>query len=106
VHRYLIRSRAAGDRGKIKVAFLNTIFVNNAASVMKLRMINSVAQINLTKHGAELVNLGGVHNPVMSRRIECVDIQSVNCFPIITSYYSMLECTFFCEEFSEDHLRL
>jgi len=52
------------------------------------------------------INTDGAHNPVTSRRIERGDILSLNCFPMIAGYYTALERTLFCEEVSDDHLRL
>ena len=143
---------------KLKTAFPDATFVDIAASVMKLRMVKSVAEIDLIKHGAQVADIGGAacveaigvgvpehvvalhstgamvreiarrfpdselmdtwtwfqsgintdgaHNPVTSRRIERGDILSLNCFPMIAGYYTALERTLFCEEVSDDHLRL
>ncbi len=143
---------------KLKAAFPDATFVDIAASVMKLRMVKSVAEIDLIKQGAQIADIGGAacleaigvgvpehevalhstgamvreiakrfpdselmdtwtwfqsgintdgaHNPVTSRRIERGDILSLNCFPMIAGYYTALERTLFCEEVSDDHLRL
>lgn len=52
------------------------------------------------------INTDGAHNPVTSRRIERGDILSLNCFPMIAGYYTALERTLFCEEASDEHVRL
>lgn len=52
------------------------------------------------------INTDGAHNPVTSRRMERGDILSLNCFPMIAGYYTALERTLFCEEVSDEHLRL
>ncbi|MDP6105553.1 MAG: M24 family metallopeptidase [Acidimicrobiales bacterium] len=52
------------------------------------------------------INTDGAHNPVTSRRIERGDILSLNCFPMIAGYYTALERTLFCEEASDEHLRI
>ncbi len=52
------------------------------------------------------INTDGAHNPVTSRKIERGDILSLNCFPMIAGYYTALERTLFCEECSDEHLRL
>lgn len=52
------------------------------------------------------INTDGAHNPVTSRRIQRGDILSLNCFPMISGYYTALERTLFSEECSEEHLRL
>lgn len=52
------------------------------------------------------LNTDGAHNPVTSRKLERGDILSLNCFPMIAGYYTALERTLFCEEASDDHLRL
>ena len=52
------------------------------------------------------INTDGAHNPVTSRRIRRGDILSLNCFPMIAGYYTALERTLFCEEASDEHLRL
>ena len=41
------------------------------------------------------INTDGAHNPVTSRRIEKGDILSLNCFPMISGYYTALERTLF-----------
>jgi creatinase len=38
-------------------------------------------------------NTDGAHNPVTSRKIRRGDILSLNCFPMISGYYTALERT-------------
>jgi creatinase len=52
------------------------------------------------------INTDGAHNPVTSRRLQRGDILSLNCFPMIAGYYTALERTLFCQEASNEHLRL
>ncbi len=52
------------------------------------------------------LNTDGAHNPVTSRRIERGDILSLNCFPMISGYYTALERTLFAEECSDAHRRI
>lgn len=52
------------------------------------------------------LNTDGAHNPVTSRKIECGDILSLNCFPMVAGYYVALERTLFAEEASDEHVRL
>ncbi|MFT0531355.1 M24 family metallopeptidase [Castellaniella hirudinis] len=52
------------------------------------------------------LNTDGAHNPVTTRRIERGDILSLNCFPMISGYYTALERTLFAEECSDAHLRI
>jgi creatinase len=52
------------------------------------------------------INTDGAHNPVTTKRIERGDILSLNCFPMIAGYYTALERTLFCEEASDEHLRI
>lgn len=52
------------------------------------------------------INTDGAHNPITSRRLERGDILSLNCFPMVAGYYVALERTLFCEEASDEHLRL
>ncbi|MGH6930110.1 MAG: M24 family metallopeptidase [Dongiaceae bacterium] len=52
------------------------------------------------------INTDGAHNPVTSRRLQRGDILSLNCFPMIAGYYTALERTLFCQEASDEHLRL
>ena len=41
------------------------------------------------------LNTDGAHNPVTTRKLEQGDIASLNCFPMISAYYTALERTFF-----------
>ena len=52
------------------------------------------------------LNTDGAHNPVMTRKIEKGDILSLNCFPMISGYYTALERTLFCDHASDRHLEL
>ncbi len=52
------------------------------------------------------INTDGAHNPVTSRKIEKGDILSLNCFPMISGYYTALERTLFCDHASDRHLEL
>ena len=52
------------------------------------------------------INTDGAHNPVTSRKIEDGDILSLNCFPMISGYYTALERTLFCGHASDRHLEL
>lgn len=52
------------------------------------------------------INTDGAHNPVTSRRIGRGDILSLNCFPMISGYYTALERTLFCEEATDRHLEV
>ena len=51
------------------------------------------------------INTDGAHNPVTSKRLELSDILSLNCFPMISGYYTALERTLFCESADEASLR-
>ena len=44
------------------------------------------------------LNTDGAHNPVTGRRLERGDILSLNCFPMISGYYTALERTLFVGE--------
>jgi creatinase len=44
------------------------------------------------------LNTDGAHNPVTTRRLERGDILSLNCFPMISAYYTALERTLFLGE--------
>jgi creatinase len=44
------------------------------------------------------LNTDGAHNPVTTRRLERGDILSLNCFPMISGYYTALERTLFLGE--------
>ena len=52
------------------------------------------------------INTDGAHNPVTTRKIEKGDILSLNCFPMISGYYTALERTLFCGHASDRHLEL
>lgn len=52
------------------------------------------------------VNTDGAHNPVTSRKLVNGDILSLNCFPMISGYYTALERTLFLDHASEEHLRI
>tara|TARA_B100001123_G_scaffold12397_1_gene14528 strand:+ start:1396 stop:2622 length:1227 start_codon:yes stop_codon:yes gene_type:complete len=52
------------------------------------------------------INTDGAHNPVTSRKVERGDILSLNCFPMISGYYTALERTLFYKEASEENIRL
>ncbi len=52
------------------------------------------------------INTDGAHNPVTSRKVAPGDILSLNCFPMISGYYTALERTLFCEYASDRHLEL
>lgn len=52
------------------------------------------------------INTDGAHNPVTSRRVTKGDILSLNCFPMISGYYTALERTLFLGHASDEHLRL
>jgi len=52
------------------------------------------------------INTDGAHNPVTSRKIQKGDILSLNCFPMISGYYTALERTLFAEDCSDAHLKI
>jgi len=52
------------------------------------------------------VNTDGAHNPVTTRRVRKGDILSLNCFSMISGYYTALERTLFFDHASDEHLRL
>ncbi len=52
------------------------------------------------------INTDGAHNPVTSRRVQKGDILSLNCFSMISGYYTALERTLFydhCDDASLKH---
>lgn len=51
-------------------------------------------------------NTDGAHNPVTSRKLQKGDILSLNCFPMISGYYTALERTLFLNHATEEHLRI
>ena len=52
------------------------------------------------------INTDGAHNPVTSRQVQKGDILSLNCFPMISGYYTALERTLFLDHASDEHLRI
>lgn len=52
------------------------------------------------------INTDGAHNPVTSRRLRRGDILSLNCFPMISGYYTALERTMFLGEPDAHSLRI
>lgn len=47
------------------------------------------------------INTDGAHNPVTNRKLKQGDILSLNCFPMISGYYTALERTLFVGEVDE-----
>ncbi len=52
------------------------------------------------------INTDGAHNPVTTRALQGGDILSLNCFPMISGYYTALERTLFLGEPDADSLRI
>ncbi len=52
------------------------------------------------------LNTDGAHNPVTTRALQAGDILSLNCFPMISGYYTALERTLFLGEPDAASLRL
>jgi len=52
------------------------------------------------------LNTDGAHNPVTTRALEAGDILSLNCFPMISAYYTALERTLFLGEPDVESLRI
>ncbi|MDN0076381.1 M24 family metallopeptidase [Crenobacter sp. SG2303] len=52
------------------------------------------------------INTDGAHNPVTTRKVQKGDILSLNCFSMISGYYTALERTMFFDHCSPEHLRL
>ncbi|MFY0615820.1 MAG: M24 family metallopeptidase, partial [Hyphomicrobiaceae bacterium] len=52
------------------------------------------------------LNTDGAHNPVTTRQLQAGDILSLNCFPMISGYYTALERTLFLGQPDADSLRL
>lgn len=52
------------------------------------------------------LNTDGAHNPVTNRRLQRGDILSLNCFPMISGYYTALERTMFVGEVDDASLRV
>ncbi|QCP84499.1 M24 family metallopeptidase [Cereibacter sphaeroides] len=51
-------------------------------------------------------NTDGAHNPVTNRVLRRGDILSLNCFPMISGYYTALERTLFLREVDEASLKI
>ncbi|WP_435260136.1 M24 family metallopeptidase [Thioclava sp. FR2] len=52
------------------------------------------------------LNTDGAHNPVTNRKLKRGDILSLNCFPMISGYYTALERTLFVGEVDDASLRI
>jgi len=52
------------------------------------------------------LNTDGAHNPVTGRRLQHGDILSLNCFPMISGYYTALERTMFVGGVDEASLKV
>jgi creatinase len=52
------------------------------------------------------INTDGAHNPVTSRRVQKGDILSLNCFSMISGYYTALERTLFYDHCDDASLKL
>ena len=52
------------------------------------------------------LNTDGAHNPVTSRKLKRGDILSLNCFPMISGYYTALERTLFVGEVDDASLQI
>ena len=52
------------------------------------------------------INTDGAHNPVTNRKLRRGDILSLNCFPMISGYYTALERTLFLGEVDEASLNI
>ncbi|MBE2278709.1 MAG: M24 family metallopeptidase [Rhodobacteraceae bacterium] len=52
------------------------------------------------------VNTDGAHNPVTNRKLKRGDILSLNCFPMISGYYTALERTMFLGEVDAASLKI
>ena len=52
------------------------------------------------------INTDGAHNPVTGRALRRGDILSLNCFPMISGYYTALERTMFLGEVDDASLRI
>lgn len=52
------------------------------------------------------LNTDGAHNPLTTRALQQGDILSLNCFPMISGYYTALERTLFLGEPDAESLRL
>jgi len=51
------------------------------------------------------INTDGAHNAVTSRRVQKGDILSLNCFPMISGYYTALERTLFFDHADDASLK-
>lgn len=52
------------------------------------------------------LNTDGAHNPVTARKVQKGDILSLNCFPMISGYYTALERTLFLDHADDRSLEL
>jgi creatinase len=52
------------------------------------------------------INTDGAHNPVTGRKLKRGDILSLNCFPMISGYYTALERTLFVGEVDAASLKI
>jgi creatinase len=52
------------------------------------------------------INTDGAHNPVTGRKLKRGDILSLNCFPMISGYYTALERTMFVQEVDDASLKI
>jgi creatinase len=52
------------------------------------------------------INTDGAHNPVTNRKLRHGDILSLNCFPMISGYYTALERTLFLGEVDDASMRV
>lgn len=52
------------------------------------------------------INSDGAHNPVTARVLQRGDILSLNCFPMISGYYTALERTMFVEDVDPASLKI
>ena len=52
------------------------------------------------------INTDGAHNPVTGRQLKRGDILSLNCFPMISGYYTALERTMFVQEVDDASLKI
>ena len=52
------------------------------------------------------INTDGAHNPVTGRKLKRGDILSLNCFPMISGYYTALERTMFVGEVDAASLKI
>lgn len=51
------------------------------------------------------INSDGAHNPPMTKKLESGDIISMNCFPMVSGYFTALERTLFLNHCSDAHLK-